>query len=278
MTADLIENPSEPAACDCRFYKHEDNGQALPPPSGDFIHLLLIATGSAVVTVNGQPTTAQGPCVVHFLPGQDRSWQVAPGSTVHVLSLVMSCLDETALEILQARTEDGNRQIFNEPADTADMLALAGMLARHVEPGRPLDETALMLAKTIGQILVRAERKQKKPVKKPNIAAKKLAARLSDLLYLHFRTVKTPAMYASMLGVQVSHLDRMMRTATGLSTMQVIIRHEVREAKRLLIHTDLTVNDIARTIGYHDAGIFNRIFSKSEGITPLRFRKQFARN
>lgn len=48
----------------------------------------------------------------------------------------------------------------------------------------------------------------------------------------------------------------------------------MREAQRLLHHSDLTVKEIADDLGFEDAKYFNRLFSKVIGISPGGFRKK----
>jgi AraC-like DNA-binding protein len=45
------------------------------------------------------------------------------------------------------------------------------------------------------------------------------------------------------------------------------------EAKRLLVHTDFTISQIAAQLNYTDNSYFNRFFKKIAGLTPKQFRK-----
>jgi AraC family transcriptional activator of pobA len=47
------------------------------------------------------------------------------------------------------------------------------------------------------------------------------------------------------------------------------------QAKRLLYFSDLTVKQIAETLGFENHSYFSRFFSKETGMTALTFRKQF---
>lgn len=53
------------------------------------------------------------------------------------------------------------------------------------------------------------------------------------------------------------------------------IRSEtVLQAKRMLIHTDLTVKEIANGLGCDDAAYFSRLFTPTVGVSPSMFRQR----
>lgn len=45
------------------------------------------------------------------------------------------------------------------------------------------------------------------------------------------------------------------------------------QAEHLLVHTDLTMGQIARTIGCTTSSRFAELFRKSTGILPVEYRK-----
>ena len=45
------------------------------------------------------------------------------------------------------------------------------------------------------------------------------------------------------------------------------------EARKLLVQTDLAVEEIGRRVGYGDAGYFVRLFRSTHGATPLGWRR-----
>jgi AraC-like DNA-binding protein len=50
----------------------------------------------------------------------------------------------------------------------------------------------------------------------------------------------------------------------------------ITEVKRLLIHTNLSVSEIAYNCGYNQVPHFNRVFKKETGLSPKEFREQFS--
>ena len=64
-----------------------------------------------------------------------------------------------------------------------------------------------------------------------------------------------------------------MRELTGLTTHEYVTTRRVERAKTLLTETNLTMTEIAQTLGFADSGHFSRVFGKYVGVTPSEYRK-----
>jgi len=62
------------------------------------------------------------------------------------------------------------------------------------------------------------------------------------------------------------------------SPYQYITKHRLAQARFLLAYTQLTVEQISEKCGYQDAGNFIHLFRKYTGVTPLAFRKLYAKS
>ncbi len=80
--------------------------------------------------------------------------------------------------------------------------------------------------------------------------------------------------YAAKLGVSVSHLRNTVRDQTGKSPSQLIRREVAMEAKRLLIHTNLSAAEISYSLGFEDPSYFGRYFKREAGVSPREFKRQ----
>lgn len=77
---------------------------------------------------------------------------------------------------------------------------------------------------------------------------------------------------AKELGTCKSLLNRQFRAETGLSPLQYHIHAKMREAKRLLTYTNLTIKEIAYRVGYANQLYFSNAFRKSNDMSPREFR------
>ena len=85
---------------------------------------------------------------------------------------------------------------------------------------------------------------------------------------------KRPAAYAQKLNVSTPYLNECVRKTTGYSVSHHIQQRVILEAKRLLVHSDKSVKEIATELGYDDYPYFSRLFTKVTGITALAFRNK----
>jgi AraC-like DNA-binding protein len=78
--------------------------------------------------------------------------------------------------------------------------------------------------------------------------------------------------YARLLGYSVRTLTRATRAATGSGAKQMIDDRVLLEAKRLLVHTELSSTAVAERLGFPGPTVFTRFFRQRTGDTPTAFR------
>lgn len=102
-----------------------------------------------------------------------------------------------------------------------------------------------------------------------------LKSQFKDLLKAEVRRVKSPAEFAAKLNVSEAYLSEILKKTTGFPPSYWIHQEVIMEAKRLLYYSDLTVKEIAHTLGYIDYSYFSRLFNKYSGTSALSFRSQY---
>lgn len=78
--------------------------------------------------------------------------------------------------------------------------------------------------------------------------------------------------YAGMLGVTPNHLTQTVKLLTGKTSSQMIKGKQLLEIKRLLVHTNLSVSEIANQLNFDDQSYFTKFFKRETGLTPLQYR------
>lgn len=81
--------------------------------------------------------------------------------------------------------------------------------------------------------------------------------------------------YAGLLNVTPQNLNIICRKQSGKSASEIISSQILLEAKRFVLHTDYTVNEIADALSFSDASNFVKFFKKTEGVTPMQFRTKY---
>lgn len=77
------------------------------------------------------------------------------------------------------------------------------------------------------------------------------------------------------LNISANYLSDLLRNITGLNTQQYIQNHIIEKAKQLLATSNLSVNEIAYSLGFEYAQSFSKLFKKKTNLTPLQFRQSF---
>ena len=78
--------------------------------------------------------------------------------------------------------------------------------------------------------------------------------------------------YAAQLGYSVRTLTRASQAAAGCGAKRFIDDRVLLEAKRLLIHTDLSAASIGQRVGFSEATAFTKFFRQHAKQTPTEFR------
>jgi AraC family transcriptional activator of pobA len=96
--------------------------------------------------------------------------------------------------------------------------------------------------------------------------------RLNGLIQQHLRSHRPAAFYAEALGMSPTHLNRIVRGATGHGAHELIMQKLADAAKRELVFTFGSVQEISYRLGFTDPGYFSRFFVKRTGETPRAWR------
>ncbi len=77
---------------------------------------------------------------------------------------------------------------------------------------------------------------------------------------------------AEFVGLSKYHFTRIFRKATGYSPIEYLTKIRMEQAVKLLRHTDLSIDEIAREIGYSNGSYFIKVFRQWIGFPPGEFR------
>jgi AraC family transcriptional activator of pobA len=107
--------------------------------------------------------------------------------------------------------------------------------------------------------------------------ARVLAARFKALVNSHAPEGWSVQDYARTLGVSVDRLNRSCRAAAARSPIQIVHDRLLAEAKRGLIYTSMSVQEVGFSLGFADPAYFTRFFAQREGCSPSQFRQRMQR-
>lgn len=88
----------------------------------------------------------------------------------------------------------------------------------------------------------------------------------------HFQEDLTLDAVSRELSMSASSVRRMLQRETGKSFQHCLVTLRMERACTLLRESELSINEVAYSSGFHDALYFRRAFKKSFGLTPSEYR------
>ena len=93
-------------------------------------------------------------------------------------------------------------------------------------------------------------------------------------LEANFIKEKSVTFYSDKLNITTKKLGEISKEIFGDNPSRIIEKRAMLEAKRMLIYTNQTVQEIAFELGFNDHSYFTKAFHKNEGLTPTAFREK----
>ena len=233
--------------------------------------VFLLTDGSANVTVDGQAVQMALPGLLNVPHGVAHGFRFAAGTEGYVLTLPLQELPE--IFGIDAEPAQGLARAFTVAAEAADAVGFHALArehaARHPHRRTRLKAMATMIAcdmlrsSETGRLLGLTDRPDPRVI------------RFQMLIDARFREGLGVSAYARELGLSPRHLNRLCRTAVGLSAQGVIGTTTFRQACSLLVYTRMTVAGVAYEVGFQDPSYFTRAFQRHMGLSPTEYRARF---
>ncbi|GBF77283.1 AraC family transcriptional regulator [Paenibacillus sp. 598K] len=99
-----------------------------------------------------------------------------------------------------------------------------------------------------------------------------LAKKLEHYLLEHYRQPVEIKDLSALIGRSPNYTSSLFKEVAGQSPIQFMHYLRISEARRLLLHTNMTLPEISQYLGYYDNSHFIRMFKKLMLSTPTQFR------
>lgn len=110
------------------------------------------------------------------------------------------------------------------------------------------------------------------PVRDLQLNEDPILARVFQVIEERFREPLSLRDVALAVNLTPSYLTTLLRRRTGRTVQGWIVERRMAESRRLLVETDLTVDEIAVHVGYRDPSYFIKLFRRDHHLTPLAWR------
>jgi AraC family transcriptional regulator, transcriptional activator of pobA len=242
-----------------------------------FAQLLCLRTGSGEVVFDDERQAYTAPCVI-FVPALSvhgfRFSSDTDGVIVTVVAQRLQSLLEAEPE-LEARLAQAHCLTF-APGNVAFQALDEAVRALTAEAQGHGAWRMTALTAALSMVLVRLGRALDAAgahgAEHPPRSLQHVQ-RFRALVEQHYREQHPLAFYAGQLGITTTQLNRVCREVLRTSALGALHGRLLLEAKRDLAYAQLSVKEIALTLGFADAAYFTRFFTRHTGLSPRRFRE-----
>ena len=249
------------------------------PHRHDFFEVLYLLKGSGFHVIDGNKYEIKPPCVFFMSPGQAHKLELSHDIegfififtsdfyllnrsnqnsliefpffyTIHQDNPPLLLENENDIRFLETLFRQSISEIQQAGESIPEMLrSILDLILTTCAARYPMNENHLNKGK--GQILVKRFFHLVEENNQKNLS-------LSD--------------YAGMIGVTANHLTQIVKVLTGKTSTQIIKSKQILEIKRLLVHTNLNVSEIANQLNFDDQSYFTKFFKRETGLTPFQYR------
>ena len=245
------------------------NWELVPHRHARLHQILLIEVGGGNVEIDGKRHSFGAATCINIPAGCVHGFSFSPDTQGWVVTIATEILDQTLHE------QEGLAQSLGQPRLFVDSMALKPAVRLLFEEyAASAYARAQVLRALCGLLLGLVARLAAQADESDQIEQhQSLFRRFQSLVDSHFTEQWPVARYADALAVTPGHLSRISRQASGVSASAIIEQRIIREARRLLAYTNLSIAEVAYELGYIDPAYFSRVFTRANGHSPRQFRR-----
>jgi AraC-like DNA-binding protein/mannose-6-phosphate isomerase-like protein (cupin superfamily) len=249
------------------------------PHRHDFFEVLYLSKGSGFHVIDGNKYEIMPPCVFFMSPGQAHKIEFSGDIegfififtpefylinqtnqnrliefpfffTIRQDNPPLNLFDEKEIKFLESLFEKGISEIAKGESYSVELLrSVLDLILTYCSTLYKTDEN--LLTKGKGHIVVK---------------------KFFQLVEENYAQNLTVAEYAGLMAITPNHLTQTVNQLTGKTSSQIIKSKQILEIKRLLVHTNLSVTEIAMRLNFPDQSYFTKFFKRESGLSPLQYR------
>lgn len=254
------------------------------PHRHDFFEVLFLLNGSGFHVIDGNRYEIAPPCIFFMSPGQAHKIEFSSDIEGYIFIftpefyLINQSNQNRLLEFpffYTIRQENPPLQVNNKN----DVLFLETLFRKGVEEMEKGENYPVDFLRSILDSILTFCSTLYKPGDATMTKGKGhiVVKRFLQLVEEHYLENLAVSGYADMMAITPNHLTQTVKQLTGKSSSQIIKSKQILEIKRLLVHTNLSVTEIALQLNFPDQSYFAKFFKRETGLSPLQYREKAVR-
>lgn len=251
------------------------------PHKHNFYAVFLFTQGSGTHEIDFQKYLVKPGSVFFLYPGQTHSWELSDDVNGYLffhtedfyeMAYVNNSIKD--FPFFESNYSDKCIYLTNNQSESIEQLFKTLLL----ETGKEEWKKKQLILAYLTQIYIYLNRfvETQSPINFTNLRHyQSVFSKFEKLVDHYFTEKKSASEYADLLNITQKHLNRIVKSITTKTTTEIITERIVLEAKRQLLYTDKTLNEVALNLGFTDYTYFSRLFKKQVAITASSFRKLY---
>jgi AraC family transcriptional activator of pobA len=244
-----------------------------PHRHADLCQLLYLHKGQAEIEIEGQRRLITQSAIQVVPPLCVHGFQFSESVDGYVVTLAAPLVSQLQEQLGTSMDALALAATYPAGQDRSYLYSLFSALQHEYQSDRPARD--LLLRSLVNVLLVWVSRQamQRRAESQLPDRAREYFSRFTRLVEAHFCEHWSVERMAHQVGVSVAHLNNVCRDLAGQSALQIIHQRLLLEAKRNLIYTSMTINQLSDSLGFADPAYFSRFFRRLAGVSPKAFRQ-----
>lgn len=247
----------------------------------DFLQILYIDSGNGFALLGNEQESIQSPCLIVVPRLIPHGFQFDKNVQGSVITLHHIQLQHLLTFDLNAREKMQSAMQINFQRDSQEWLHVSWIAKQlQQEFSSSLPWRRAMVTNHLISLFIQIFRQQPKDlleVEKGGRASLHVE-KFKRSLDQTFREHRPITEYANELGITHTQLNRVCKEVLGKTALEVIHKRIITEAQRDLTYSNLSIKEIAYTLGFEDEAYFTRFFKRMRQISPSQFRQNAGKN
>ncbi|NIC07201.1 helix-turn-helix domain-containing protein [Billgrantia bachuensis] len=250
-----------------------------PHRHADLVHVLHVASGQVELELEGSQHALQGPLVIVVPAMTIHGFRFSQDIEGHIVTLAQPLAEQLGqrLEEQASVLRHADYHLLAQPRKARRLATLVEQIdAEYRQPAPGRDR---MLGALVQALAVELSRQAdphglhgSAPGPHQRDRGHERLANFQALIEAQYRQQPSIERLAEQLGMSSAHLNALCRRLADRSALQLLHERLLLEAKRQITYTNMTISQIADSLGFSEPAYFTRFFKRNTGFSPRDFR------
>ncbi|SEW01511.1 AraC family transcriptional regulator [[Clostridium] fimetarium] len=189
--------------------------------------------------------------------------------------------DKMINDLIESLGKEGFYRIFDDPIyhfnlDTQDQL-MRLFVSMQNEYNNYNRYSEIILKSLLNQIIIISIRERVSNTNNNIILEKEEAHIIKAVQYIDNNYYTSPSLNitAAIVYLTPTYFSKLFKKAMGCTYSEYLNNAKLDNARRLLVETNLTMNEISENCGFSNSNYFCDVFKRTENLSPTNFRKKY---